>query len=338
MTGVQTCALPISGVAFSVGALSNVYFSKYEVVKGKLLSTTEEKVVAKADRTGAKTVPCKLLHIDTNNSGVADTHIVLEGIGKAAAIMPKAQVTDMGDGNVEVRPNATAFTRSVALIDKQYAFNSDSIIPIYITSALPKWFSLVFLLTLLAAAMSTLSSQFHTMGTGIGRDVWEQLTGSHGKSISVTRIGIIIGIIIAVILSHYARGGYIIARATAIFFGLCASAFLPAFIGGLFFKRVTKSAAVASMIVGFVVTAFWLLLVKGAEADAVGLVYKITGDKNSILAAYPNWPNVDPLVIALPLSLLTMIVVSMFTKAPEAQHVARCFAKARSDDQPQPVA
>ena len=37
----------------------------------------------------------------------------------------------------------------------------ERIIPMYITEALPRWFSALFLVTLLSAAMSTLSSQFH---------------------------------------------------------------------------------------------------------------------------------------------------------------------------------
>ena len=89
--------------------------------------------------------------------------------------------------------------------------NAGQIIPEYIKQAMPKWFGLLFLLTLLAAAMSTLSSQFHTVGTSIGRDVYEQLTNRHEHSIVVNRAGIIIGIVIAMLWSYYARGGYIIA-------------------------------------------------------------------------------------------------------------------------------
>lgn len=109
--------------------------------------------------------------------------------------------------------------------------NSDNIIPKFITSAMPHWFSIVFLLTLLAAAMSTLSSQCHTMGTGIGRDVFEQVTGGPdparpARSVLVVRLGIVVGIIVATSLAYWFRSSeIIIARATAIFFGLCARRF-----------------------------------------------------------------------------------------------------------------
>jgi SSS family solute:Na+ symporter len=140
-------------------------------------------------------------------------------------------------------------------------------------------------------------------------------------------MSIIIGLFIAVILSHYTRGGYIIARATAIFFGLCASAFLPTFIGGLFFKRMTKKGAIASMITGFAVTAFWLLFVKAQEAGDIGLVKLFTGGKPSILADYPNWPVVDPLIIALPISIVVAIVVSLISTPPAKEHLDKCFGK-----------
>ena len=346
--------LVMTGVAFTVGSLSNLYFNKYEKIKGKIVSKTETAwVIAKSERDLVKKVPCELWHIDTNGDTIADIDIVAQGydlkVGGApkpevlqpghalksvegqfqvipfSILMPKAEITqEFADGQVEVMPHATAFTRALVKNGLEWSFNTDSIIPIYITSALPRWFGLVFLLTLLSAAMSTLSSQFHAVGTSIGRDVFEQLTDKREKTIMVTRIGIIVGIVIAVIISSYARGGFIIARATAIFFGLCASAFLPAFVGGLFFKRITKSAAIASMVVGFLITAFWLLFIKDTEARALGLCNFIFS-KHSLLLDKPNWSVVDPIIIALPLSILTAVVVSIMTKPPSEEHLRKCF-------------
>ncbi|MCK4274939.1 MAG: sodium:solute symporter family protein, partial [Phycisphaerae bacterium] len=225
---------------------------------------------------------------------------------------------------IDGREHRIATGRSIAIV---YAkANAGQIIPTYITSAMPKWFGMVFLLTLLAAAMSTLSSQFHAVGTSIGRDVFEQVTGQHGKSIGITRIGIILGIVLAVLISAYARESTMIARATAIFFGLCASTFLPAFVGGLFFKRMTKAGAISSMVVGFSVTAFWLMFIKAQEAGAIGLVQKLTGGKTSLLADSLNWPVVDPLLIALPISILTAILVSIISKVPSEEHLEKCFS------------
>jgi len=205
--------------------------------------------------------------------------------------------------------------------------DSDQIIPTFIATALPRWFGLVFFLALLAAAMSTMSSQFHTIGTAAGRDLYERLTGKAGSepSVLVMRIAIVVGLLLAVTISYTVRQEYVVARFTAIFFGLCAASFLPAYIGGLFWRRATRAGALASMLVGLSVSLFWLLLIKAKEASAIGLVQQITGGKTSLLADFPNWPMVDPIVIALPLSILTLILVSLITRPVEAEHLRRCF-------------
>ena len=68
-------------------------------------------------------------------------------------------------------------------------------------------------------------------------------------------------------------------------------------------------------------TAFWLLFVKAKEAVAIGLVSK------SILSDSPNWPVVDPIAVAFPLSVITAIVVSLLTKRPEKEHLGKCFGE-----------
>jgi SSS family solute:Na+ symporter len=185
------------------------------------------------------------------------------------------------------------------------------------------------MLTLLAAAMSTLSSQFHVMGTSIGRDFYQAVRGQTeptARTVFIVRVAMLFGIAASVIVAYHIRGD-IIARATALFFALCSTIFLPTFLGALFWKRMTTAGAVASMVVGGVVDIGWLLLVKEKEAGAVGLVQMLTGGKTSILAGYPNWPVVDSLVIALPASILTAVIVSLLTKPPAQSHLERCFAK-----------
>jgi SSS family solute:Na+ symporter len=360
--------LLMTGVAFTVGSLSNLYFYKHEKVEGTLVRVTGvgskptewEWVVAKKERgmnldaegnlknklVGPDEVclPCVLLHVDTDDDGDVDTRLIYKGYGKARPLVPAAEIAELAEGqdvqslagkHITVHPRATAFTRAVAMKGGKYELIADSIIPTFITSALPGWFGLLFLLTLLAAAMSTLSSQFHALGTSIGRDVYEQVTGRHGRSIGVTRVGIIIGIAIAVLISFSARGGYIIARATAIFFGLCASAFLPTFVGGLFSKRVTRAGAKASMITGFVVTAFWLVCMKDKEARALGICkalfdrYSLTVGNDGVAAS--TWHVVDPMFVALPLSVIALIVVSLFTSRSGDEHLAKCFPGKAAD-------
>ena len=83
------------------------------------------------------------------------------------------------------------------------------------------------------------------------------------------------------------------------------------------------------MVTGSAVTAVWIVFVKDAEAQALGICHALFGVP-SLLAKSPNWPVVDPLVIALPLSAIVMIAVSLFTKRPSARHLSSIFPKAEA--------
>ena len=205
----------------------------------------------------------------------------------------------------------------------QSAGSIGKVIPHFINTAMPKWFSFIFLFALISAAMSTLSSQFHTMGTAVGRDLFEQISSKNHNSMNVTRLGVIVMIIFSVSLAYvFDNQPAIIARSTAIFFALCASVFLPSFIGGLFWKKITKAGAIASMLVGLSVSSFWLLFIHFKEAKALGVCKAIFG-VDSLLSG--NIIFVDALIIALPLSTITVILVSIFTKKLSQQHINKCF-------------
>jgi SSS family solute:Na+ symporter len=251
---------------------------------------------------------------ETNNLGV-----VREG-NLIPAVLDKAQPY-LG---ARIGPNQVAQGRSIAVVNAKGV--SDQIIPTYITTAMPKWFGLIFLLTLLAAAMSTLSSQFHTIGTAIGRDVLG-VSGrvSHERSVLVTRVGVVLGIVVSVVLARTLRGN-IIAVATAIFFGLCAATFLPAFVAGVFWRRMTRAAALWSMVVGFAVSLLWLVFVNGRTAGGLGIARALFGVDHVVPAGWSvTWTVVDPLVVALPLSALTAVVVARLTRPMDPAHVAWCF-------------
>ncbi len=62
----------------------------------------------------------------------------------------------------------------------------------------------------------------------------------------------------------------IVAIATALFFGMCAAAFLPVFVAALFWKRANRAGAIAGMLAGFASWALWVLLVHEKEAAALG--------------------------------------------------------------------
>ena len=199
--------------------------------------------------------------------------------------------------------------------------NPDLIIPIFIREALPQAVLYIFALTMLSAAMSTLSSLFHVSGSSIGHDICGKLHGER-DSAALTRIGVCIGIVLSLIFAVILPPG-IVARGTAIFFGVCAAAFLPAYAAALYWKRATRAGVWTAIAVGTGVSAFGLLFLHRKESAMLGVCEMLTG-RTELISAHP-WPFVDPFVYALPLSLLSLIVVSLLTSPPDAEHVKKCF-------------
>lgn len=304
----------MTGTPFIVGSLSNVWFMQNgPLLNGKVvkvIDAEQERAVIQVMKESAPGRWEAVINAKTGKPSMAPVAIAERQPAVDAAGQPFEKVRG----------------RSIAVV---YAKGqADQIIPTYLTSALPRWFGLVFFLTLLSAAMSTMSSQFHTLGTAAGRDLWEQIVGKSADgqpSLKVVRLAIVVGLLVSVTLAYTVRDEYVIARFTAIFFGLCAATFMPAYIGGLFSKRITRAGAAASMLVGFLVSLFWLLFIKEREAGAIGLVKVFTDGKSSLLGDALNWPSVDPIIVALPLSILTVIIVSALTRPPDAAHLARCF-------------
>ncbi len=205
----------------------------------------------------------------------------------------------------------------------------DNIIPLYINLAMPGWFTALFMITLLSAAMSTLSSQFHTMGSAFGRDFLEQgISIKTGSTIMTTKLSMGVAIIISTFLAYFLprffeQGSAIIAIGTAIFFGLCAATFLPLYFGGLFSRRITKAGALAGFFSGLAVAAFWIIFIHSKESAPLGVCRALFGTPS--LAASSWLQHVDPIVVGLPVSALVTVITSRFTKTPGADHIEKCF-------------
>ena len=207
--------------------------------------------------------------------------------------------------------------------------NIDKIMPIYIERMFPDWFSTLFLLAMFAAAMSTLSAQYHAGGTSFGRDIYEKFLRGKGDTLLVTRIGVAATIILTAVWG-LALPESIVALATAFFFGLCSSSFLPVFVLGIYWRGVTWAGACASMIGGFTISTLYALFIHQKEAVAVGLCKKLFA-VDTLVSSYAPMSTmwklqfVDQNVIALPISFLIAVVVSLMTKKIDEKHLNRCW-------------
>jgi SSS family solute:Na+ symporter len=289
--------LMMTGVAFTVGALTNVYFvEKYKMIS--LDVTTADPAVLKAMDEGTYAAPKEEPKV----------------VASVKAI-PAATKQATGEVAASVKPAKKAIP--------------DNIIPLYIAKAMPEWFTALFMVTLLAAAMSTLSSQFHTMGTALSRDFYEKgLEIKSKNSLLLNKVGTGIGIVFAVVVAWLLPkalegGSNIIAIGTSLFFGLCAAAFIPMYIGALYSKSVTKTAAIASFAIGSLTSLFWMTFFHTKESSALKICKFIFG--KDTLATNPVMATLDPIVVALPISFLVILVVSMMTKKTEEKHLKKCF-------------
>lgn len=200
--------------------------------------------------------------------------------------------------------------------------NPDLIVPLFINQAMPKFFVYVFTLTLLSAAMSTLSSLFHVTGSALGHDLYCNLFRKEKDNLTVSRVGIIIGIFLSIVLAFYLPAG-IVARGTAIFFGVCAASFMPAYFAAIYWKRATTAGVWASIASGVLVSVFGLVFLHRSESAPLGICKAIFG-KSELISTFP-WPFVDTMIYALPISAIVLIVVSYCTTPLNRYHINRCF-------------
>jgi len=172
--------------------------------------------------------------------------------------------------------------------------------------------------------MSTLSSLVHVNGSSLGHDLCRTLSQDKLDSRKITRIGVVLGIIGSIAVAYIFPPG-IVARGTAIFFGVCAAAFLPAYFAALYWKRATRIGVWASVVTGSAVSIFGLTFMHISESKALGICKLVTG-KDVLFSQFP-WPFVDTLCYALPLSAVVLVVVSLCTAAPDKEHINKCFDK-----------
>ena len=212
----------------------------------------------------------------------------------------------------------------------QYVTNGvDFIIPTYIVEVfssitLGDLFVSLFLLSLICASISTISALMHTIGVAGGYDVFSVIkskqTGEDkdADSINVNRIVTMVMMVLVVVYC-YLMPSDIIAKATSVFMGMTAAALLPAYVHALYSKRPDKKAAVASIAAGTVVYLFWALFISKSMSVFLPVCKLITGNQVLFDGLIQF---VDPLVVALPVSIVVMAFALLINKRETEQPVA----------------
>ncbi len=97
------------------------------------------------------------------------------------------------------------------------------------------------------------------------------------------------------------------------------------YIGALYCKKLTKAAAVSSMLAGFTSAALWMMFVHSKESSVLKICNALFG-KATLAPAGTMWAVVDPICISLTLSTVVIIVVQLLSKEKaEGEHVEKCY-------------
>ena len=209
----------------------------------------------------------------------------------------------------------------------QMGLGTDFIIPEYIlelfsTISFGDIFVSLFLLSLVCAAISTISALLHTTGAAGGYHLytlWKNKKGhmtGDSQSVNLNRVVIVLVMVLTVVYC-YMMPNDIIAKATSVFMGITAAALLPAYFHGLYSKNPCRKAAITTMVVGTVVYLFFALFINSGTSIFLPICELLTGQ--SVLFPDSILASTDALVIALPASIIAMVIALVYFRHTEGQ-------------------
>ncbi|RLC56204.1 MAG: sodium:solute symporter [Candidatus Cloacimonadota bacterium] len=152
----------------------------------------------------------------------------------------------------------------------------DALMPEMLITVIPSALTVVILLLILAASMSTLASLVLISSTSITKDIYKGFINRNANDkqlTSLVRIGSVFFILLSMMLAFMKPA--VIVTILSISWGAIASVFLGPFIWGLFNKKVTRLGAITGSVGGLGICLI-LFVVWGArmvpQAGSVGMI------------------------------------------------------------------
>jgi cation/acetate symporter len=165
----------------------------------------------------------------------------------------------------------------------------------------------------LAAALSTADGLLLTIANALSHDLYYKMinpNASTQKRVTISKILLLVVALVAAYVTSLKPGDILFLVGAA--FSLAASAFFPALVLGVFWKRANKPGAIAGMLVGLGITMYYMVTRYPFFQNMFGFTS----------ADYPLWFGIAPIssgIFGIPTGLLTIIVVSLLTPAPDKQ-------------------
>ncbi|MDH7569945.1 MAG: sodium/solute symporter [Armatimonadota bacterium] len=187
----------------------------------------------------------------------------------------------------------------------------DYLMPDFLTSQVPPWVSMVILILVFSASMSSLSSLVLVSSSAIAVDLYAGLKPNADKRTVMTLMRVLCGVFIAVSLYIALNRIDFIVNLMALSWGALAGSFLAPYCYGLFWKRTTRAGAIAGMLSGLG-TIFWFVETHRAPGN-------------------PAIPIGGALAMLVP--VLVVPVVSLLTTPPTASEIDRAFGETPVENQ-----
>jgi cation/acetate symporter len=161
----------------------------------------------------------------------------------------------------------------------------------------------------LAAALSTADGLLLTIGNALSHDTYYKMidpNASASRRVTLSKV-LLLAVALAAASVAAQRPANILFLVSAAF-SFAASAFFPALVLGVFWKRANKWGAVAGMTAGLALTCYYMSVTQPWLRSALGIASPVD-----------LWWGIQPIsagVFGVPLGFATIVVVSLLTPAP----------------------
>jgi cation/acetate symporter len=167
----------------------------------------------------------------------------------------------------------------------------------------------------LAAALSTADGLLLTIASALSHDVYHRVmapTASPLRRVVVSKLLLLAAAMVAANLAALKPANILFLVSAA--FSLAASAFFPALVMGIFWKRANKWGAVAGMLTGLGLASYYMVVTHSWLRATFGIVSPLQ-----------LWWDLQPVaagVFGVPAGFATIVAVSLLTPRPGAQALA----------------
>ena len=210
----------------------------------------------------------------------------------------------------------------------QVGGTADNIVPYMLNEIIPNGLQGLIAVLVLSASMSTLASVSLAASSVLSVDFYKGTLNKDASDKAVTLImrlfcGVFVAISVAIALlnNHYHIAA--IAYLMSLSWGTLSGCFFGPFVLGLYNKKITKTAAVTSVLTGLILTAV-LIIVFGALTPG-----RESGFGGILKAGVSQSPLIG--VICMAVSCVIVIVVSKFTAPLDKAVVDAAFEPKESD-------